>query len=497
MMPSAPRVSVVAYVHDYADYLDRMLSSVVGQTFEDFELFVLDDGSTDGTGAVVTPYLSDRRVRYERQDHRGRGQLHETFNRCLKATSGDYIAIANGDDWFHREKLAFQVEILDRRPDVDVSFHDAVFVDKDEREGQGTFRPSIELEIFENRRLGPYMFGWNRIPNPTVLFRRDLLRLVGLQEYGWSHDYQFWLKVAVARARFHFSPDRLIYYRVHELSHSTSSTRRDRLRQEDLRMRREMRQRYAILDLYPEIAECRDSTLAHACAHLDLGVHLASGPNPILDLAAAEFRQALKLAPDLFEAKNNLAVVELLGGASAKGLCQLKTLTTHLPADVIQQNLAAARAPKPEQEGGFQLVLPGADTVELLARRRTPERGRIEYPPRAPYVAAVREDTDEQALQRTIASRAGDGLLFVVSSDAALKKASRAYQEMYPMRAGPVIDVQVVRPDELEPVLRAHRLESQPVEELETTATVVQVLNATCDQPTTQMGPETTRAIRS
>ncbi len=239
---SRPRVSLVAYVYNYADYVGEMLESVLAQSFEDFELCFLDDGSTDGTGDVVRRYR-DARIRYFRQDNLGRARLDETFNRCAREARGELLAVVNGDDHLHPRKLATQVALFDALPALDVSFHDAAFVDAAGVPRAGSFRPALPEAVLHGGRLGPYFFRHNLIPNPTTMFRRDVWRRVGPQESGWVHDYDFWLRAGVAGCRFHFLPEPLIRYRVHERSHSTSSVRAAKLAEEARAMRRARRAR--------------------------------------------------------------------------------------------------------------------------------------------------------------------------------------------------------------------------------------------------------------
>jgi hypothetical protein len=366
-------VSLVAYVYDYADYVGELLDSVLAQSFEDFELCFLDDGSTDGTGDVVHAYR-DARIRYFRQDNLGRARLDETFNRCMAETRGELIAVVNGDDRLHPRKLERQVALFDAFVDLDVSFHDAEFVQATGAPRPGTFRPQLLDALLHAGRLAPYFFRANLIPNPTTMFRRNVWRRVGPQAFGWVHDYDFWLRAAVARCRFHFSPERLLRYRVHERSHSTSSVRAAKLAAEARAMRQARRAQYSIEDLYPEIAACRDGARAHACAHLDLGVLLATGPDPLLELAAEEFRAALRALPECDLAEHDLGVVEVALGRPA-GRARLEAVAARTAAPLARENAARARAAAPS---GLVLALPDPVEWELLRIRLAP----------APFAAA-------------------------------------------------------------------------------------------------------------
>jgi GT2 family glycosyltransferase len=359
-------VSLVAYVYNYADYVGEMLESVLAQSFEDFELCFLDDGSTDGTGDVVRA-CRDPRIRYFRQDNLGRARLDETFNRCAREARGELLAVVNGDDHLHPSKLATQVTLFDAHPALDVSFHDATFVDAAGVSRAGSFRPALPEAILHGGRLGPYFFRHNLIPNPTTMFRRDVWRRVGPQEFGWVHDYDFWLRAGVAGYRFHFLPEPLIRYRVHERSHSTSSVRAEKLVEEARTLRRARRAHYTIDALYPEIAACRDRARARACAHLELAVLFATGPDPLPDLAADELHAALRALPACELAEHNLGVVEAALGRG-DGKERLERVARRTGAPLAAENAARARA----GAGGLVLAQPDPREWELLALRLAP-----------------------------------------------------------------------------------------------------------------------------
>jgi glycosyltransferase involved in cell wall biosynthesis len=459
-----PAVSIVAYVYNYEGWVAAMIESVLGQTYREFEFFFLDDGSTDGTGDVVRRYAHDPRLRYERQDRRGRDRLHETFNRCLESTRGELIAVANGDDVLEPEKIARQVEVLESRPEIDVCFHDAQFLDEEGHPRPGSFRPPIDPHVLESGRLGPHMFGYNLIPNPTAMFRRSSLRRIGLQEYGWPHDYQFWLKAAVTGCRFHFLPDRLIRYRVHERSHSTSSKRESRLREESHRMRREMRARYSIEHLYPEIALCRDAERARALAHLDLGLKCAVGPEPFPELAEEEFRSALRWSPGLAQAANNLGVVLLVQGRTGEAVEILEKVAGGGGDPLASRNLARIRAAENE---GYELALFPA-TEELFELRAGPALGPAEDPPEATILATVDESDDPIAIRELLQEYFGAcsfrdpvSLVFLTSDDASTRNLAELHGTtsqacgVDPLGT-PLVYVQQVTPGDLDAVLGGH-----------------------------------------
>src|SRR6266568_601549 len=108
METTKPVVSVILPVYNGENYLRFAVESVLNQTFQDFELIIVDDGSVDATAAIVREYAS--RVRYVRQDNTG---VAGAFNHGLRVSTGQYISWLSHDDVFHPTKLEKQVSALD------------------------------------------------------------------------------------------------------------------------------------------------------------------------------------------------------------------------------------------------------------------------------------------------------------------------------------------------------------------------------------------------
>jgi glycosyltransferase involved in cell wall biosynthesis len=108
-----PAVSVVVATYNYGRYLAGALESVLGQTFRDLEVIVVDDGSIDDTAEVVKPYLRDQRVRYERVDHVGQPAAKNIGIRSARAR---LIAFLDADDLWLPAKLEKQVALLETNP---------------------------------------------------------------------------------------------------------------------------------------------------------------------------------------------------------------------------------------------------------------------------------------------------------------------------------------------------------------------------------------------
>jgi glycosyltransferase involved in cell wall biosynthesis len=132
---SITKVSVIIPAYNRSAYLGEAIQSVLDQTFQDFELIVIDDGSTDNTKEIVKGFL-DTRVRYLYQENSG---VSSARNMGIKAANGEYIAFLDSDDIWLPENLELKVNLLDSRPDVGLVCSDAYVVDNSTKATFGRF----------------------------------------------------------------------------------------------------------------------------------------------------------------------------------------------------------------------------------------------------------------------------------------------------------------------------------------------------------------------
>ncbi|WP_050030458.1 glycosyltransferase family A protein [Verrucomicrobium sp. BvORR034] len=109
-MGSSPVVSVVIPAYNHAEYILACLDSVFKQSYRDFEILLIDDGSPDQTADMVRPFVSDGTIRYFRQENSGQAQAR---NRGLQEARGKYIAYLDDDDLWPSDKLEWQVAALE------------------------------------------------------------------------------------------------------------------------------------------------------------------------------------------------------------------------------------------------------------------------------------------------------------------------------------------------------------------------------------------------
>lgn len=208
-----PRVSVVMPVLNVERFLAEALASILGQSFTDFELVVVDDGSTDSSPAILAEFARrDPRVRVVRQEQAG---LTPALNRGWRLARAAYIARMDGDDVALPDRFERQVAYLDGHPRVGVvggAF--IVLTDAGERLGTITYA-TADGDLRRDLRR------YNCIPHPTAMIRREALEGVGGYRLERAEDYDLWLRIADAWKLANL-PDPVLLYRHHPHQYSVS-----------------------------------------------------------------------------------------------------------------------------------------------------------------------------------------------------------------------------------------------------------------------------------
>lgn len=177
--PSPPAVVVAMPTYNHARYVGQAIQSVIAQTFESWELVIVDDGSTDGTLDIARGF-SDPRVRIVAHEHRGLEGLVDAYRAVLDQSSAALVAILEGDDCWPANKLSRQVSDFDD-PDVVLSYGVCGLIDECGC-GYGLVNPWFPDEIRTNRPIGsilPSLLSVCPILSPTVVVRRSALESVG------------------------------------------------------------------------------------------------------------------------------------------------------------------------------------------------------------------------------------------------------------------------------------------------------------------------------
>ncbi len=207
--PASPLVTVLLPVKDGMPFLPDALKSIRQQTFRDFELLVIDDGSTDGTAAYLAS-VKDPRLRVIRNEVSQGVAL--SLNRGMELARSPLIARQDADDASLPERLARQVEFMRSHPECFVVGTQGRMLDAAGLDiGPYWLRPIGEREIREDiLRACPFIHG-------SVMMRRDAVLAAGgyRPKVRRAEDYDLWLRLA-ARGTLANLPDVLYHHRIHD-----------------------------------------------------------------------------------------------------------------------------------------------------------------------------------------------------------------------------------------------------------------------------------------
>lgn len=201
-----PKISVIMPAYNAERYIREAIDSILRQTWSDFELIIIDDGSTDSTAAIIAEY-TDNRIRFcPNAQNMG---VAATLNRGLELACGAYIARMNADDISLPERFAKQAAYLDAHPDVTVcGTAIELFC---EGSVTGTRFPAAGPE-----KLKEDLFFSCGIAHPSVMMRRAaILELGGYDPaFNGMEDYELWCRVA-EKGKITVLPEILLRYRIH------------------------------------------------------------------------------------------------------------------------------------------------------------------------------------------------------------------------------------------------------------------------------------------
>jgi len=209
-----PRVSVLVPVHDALPWLEPALRSVAGQTLSDFEAICLDDGSTDGSGAVLAGWAErDPRFRVLRP---GRVGLVAALNALVAAARAPYLARFDGDDAMHPRRLELQAAWLDAHPRVGVVSSLVRHFPRDCVRGGNRVYEEWMNGLVTPEDIAREMLVESPVAHPSVMIRAGLVEsLGGYRDDGLPEDYDLWLRAWLRGVRFAKVPRVLLYWREH------------------------------------------------------------------------------------------------------------------------------------------------------------------------------------------------------------------------------------------------------------------------------------------
>ena len=232
-----PRVSVIVPNYNHANFLKQRLDTVLGQTFTDFEVLLLDDASTDSSIEVFKLYVADPRIRVFLNEVNS-GSPFKQWNRGLDLAVGEYVWIAESDDFADTKFLQKLVAVLDSNPDAGMAYCQSFIVQVGESALEPTHIKGWYARFEDHERweqdfknsgrneLANYMVYKNTIPNASaVLFRKSVLSdgLRAPENMRLAGDWMFWVKI-LQRSDLAFLSEPLNFFRTAHAGSQRSQT---------------------------------------------------------------------------------------------------------------------------------------------------------------------------------------------------------------------------------------------------------------------------------
>ena len=206
-------VTVVIPTYNRAHVIGETIRSVFAQTYDRWDIVVVDDGSTDNTAEVVAQFPG--RITYIRQEHSGLPAVARNVG--VRLGRGEYIAFLDSDDLWLPDKLALQVDVLKQYPKAGLLCADAYILN--ESQEKQTNVTIWDGKVPRSGKVFGELYLWNFVHTSAAVVRRECFDTVDYFNenaiYGAVEDYHLWLRIA---AQYELIPlqDALIYYSLHK-----------------------------------------------------------------------------------------------------------------------------------------------------------------------------------------------------------------------------------------------------------------------------------------
>ena len=207
-------VSIVVPTYNHSIYLKRALESIINQTYENWEVIVIDNHSTDNTFEVIANFKNNR-IKYLKVHNKGIIAISRNIG--IKSANGEWIAFLDSDDWWTRDKLEICIQSINEK--VDFIYHDLEII---ANKSKIFSRKKIKSRKLKKPVLIDLLTEGNAIGNTSVFVRKKFLdEINGIdesKELVAAEDYNTWLRIAKLTDQFVYLKKRLGYYLVHDQS---------------------------------------------------------------------------------------------------------------------------------------------------------------------------------------------------------------------------------------------------------------------------------------
>jgi GT2 family glycosyltransferase len=228
-----PTVSVIIPSYNHEKFIGACIQSALNQTFQDFEIIITDDGSSDRTVEVIESFRDPRITLFKHTKNQG---VCVAANNCISHARGKYIAWLSSDDEWYPEKLAVQVKYLDEHSEIAVVFGKVDWIDEYGNPIKNSQFPYMNVFEVENRSrfewLNHFFLKGNCLSLPCSLVRTEYLAEVGMFDRTFANiqDFDLWIRIC-HKANIHILDQKLIKNRwISEESNASGDNIKTRIR---------------------------------------------------------------------------------------------------------------------------------------------------------------------------------------------------------------------------------------------------------------------------
>lgn len=283
---TAPTISVIIPVYNGENYLREAIDSVRNQTFQDLELIVVDDGSTDSTAAIVQAYGT--LVKYVLQNNQGTAAA---FNHGLRLARGKYISWLSHDDVYAKNKLELQLDVLSHLDSPGACYTDVQVID-----GCGKLLYQQTIPDFGRQVLAQIVTaGLIMGANASMFYDRRCIEQVGMYDPSRRYSQDIDMLIRLARK---FPLIRVPHFLIQVREHPARGTAvyADGFAREHVEYHRYWLDKLPLAELFPDHRP-NATPSERAEMHRWLGDRLSARPAPVCWVAAQEYRKAMRADP--------------------------------------------------------------------------------------------------------------------------------------------------------------------------------------------------------
>lgn len=220
-----PLVSVIMPAYNSGQLVRRSIQSVIEQTYQNWELIVVNDGSTDDTAEIVSALCAlDNRIKLITQENCGIGGSRNSGHRHA---SGEWLAYLDHDDLWSKDKLEKQMDIARLNPSYDVLFSGGWFFYNNDLENLVEYKTIFGR--FNSEEMFLRQLEENYIPTLAVVVKKSIIDKIGFwdEDKGIQgcDDYDYWFRMAQINAVFYSLDAKLFYYRKHDSNYSNNTSK--------------------------------------------------------------------------------------------------------------------------------------------------------------------------------------------------------------------------------------------------------------------------------